>query len=126
MDEPVIGKIKDFLMEFKRIASEGRGIDIVPRVENRDALAELGLTYRNCKAEIMSLSVADYCEGPTKDQDREGFLWVFGKEIGGKEVYIKLKIVSVGTEEIAKCISFHPARRPLHFPYRRKVERRRT
>lgn len=96
---------------------KGRGLDIVSRKENINALADLGLTKKNCKYEIMSLSVSDYCEGPKPDKDKPGDIWVFGKEIDGKEVYIKLKIARVGKEKIAKCISFHIANYPLFFPY---------
>lgn len=112
-------QITEFLLEFKGIATEGRGIDFVPRRGNLDALAELGLTFWNARDEILGLSVSDYCEGPTQDKDKPGHFWIFGKKIGGEEVYIKLKIVSMGNEKIAKCISFHASRRPLHFPYRR-------
>lgn len=71
---------------------------------------------------LMTLSVADYCEGPKPDKDRPGDVWVFGKQIGGKEVYIKLKIAQVRQEKIAKCLSFHAAKYPLGFPFRDKPE----
>lgn len=116
-------KIRDFLIEFKRIATVGRGIDFVPRRDNLDALAELGITYGNARSEIMALSVTDFCEGPVEDRDKPGEIWIFGKEIEGKEVYIKLKIASAGDEKLAKCISFHVSRRPLRFPYRNPKER---
>ena len=110
--------IRVFLIEFKRIATEGRGIDFVPRPDNLDALSELGLTFGNARDEIMALSVTDYCDGPEDDRDKPGDIWVFGQEIEGKEVYITLKVASVGDEKLAKCISFHISRRPLRFPYR--------
>ena len=65
----------------------------------------------------MNLTVDDYCEGPEPDKDRPGEVWLFGKRISGKEVYIKLKIAQVGKEPIAKCLSFHPAKHPLCFPF---------
>ncbi len=99
---------------------KGRGLDIVSRRENIKALAALGLTKKNCKDEILSLSVSDYCKGPEPDKDKPGNIWVFGKKIGGKEVYIKLKIAVVGKERVAKCISFHIANFPLSFPLREK------
>ncbi len=107
-----------FLKEFKIIATKGRGIDIVSRRKNLDFLAKLGLTKRNCKDEILSLSVADYCDGPKLDKDRPGEIWEFGKRILGQNVYIKLKIAQVGKERIAKCLSFHMAEFPLCFPFR--------
>jgi hypothetical protein len=65
----------------------------------------------------MTLSVKDYCEGPEPDRDRPSDIWVFGKHIGGKEIYIKLKIAQVGQEKIAKCLSFHEANFPLCYPF---------
>ena len=38
-------RIREFLKEFKRIAVE-RGIDVIPRRGNIDALSELGLTKK--------------------------------------------------------------------------------
>lgn len=108
--------VRGFLIEFKRIVSS-HGPHIVQRLVNKDALLELGLTKENVKDEILSLSVADYCKGPEIDKDIPGDIWVFGKTIDGKEVYIKLKIVEEGGKKIATCISFHPARYPLSFPF---------
>lgn len=123
MDELKKAEIRDFLMEFKKIMVKGRGLDIVNRRENIDALAKLGLTKKNLKEEIMALSVENYCEGPEPDKDRPGYVWVFGKQIGRQEIYIKLKIAQVGKEKIAKCLSFHAAKFPLCYPY--QVEERR-
>ena len=125
MDETKKDSVRNFLKEFKQIVATGRGLDIIPRRETRDALAELGLTRKNCADEIMTLSVADYCEGPKPDKDRPGDVWIFGKQIGGKEVYIKLKIAQGGQEKIAKCLSFHAAKYPLDFPFQNRLKERR-
>ena len=111
-------EIGDFLVEFKKIIVKGRGFDIVNRRENIDALAKMGLTRKNLIEEILTLSVEDYCEGPEPDRNRPGYIWVFGKQIGAEEVYIKLKIAQVGKEKIAKCLSFHEANFSLCYPYR--------
>jgi hypothetical protein len=118
LDQGKREKIAKFLKEFKRIATTGRGLHLIPRAENIACLAELGITKKNQKEEIMNLSAEDYCEGPEPDKDRPGVIWVFGKRISGKEVYIKLKIAQVGRETIAKCLSFHPAKHPLCFPFK--------
>lgn len=117
MDELQKIKIRTFLKEFKKFASSKRGIYLIPREESLKTLADLGLTKKNFKEIIMTLSVMDYCEGPKKDIDRSGEIWVFGKQIGGKEIYIKLKVAQVSGNKIAKCISFHPATFPLCFPF---------
>ena len=105
--------VGDFLKEFKRIGTQGRGIDIVHRRKNLESLADLGLTKRNCIDEILDLSVTDYCKGPEPDIGRRGEVWEFGKYILGKQVYVKLKIAEVGNEKLAKSISFHVAEFPL-------------
>ena len=118
MGETEQERIGKFLKEFKKIVTEGRGIDLISRRKNLESLASLGLTKRNCKDEILGLSVSDFCAGPKPDRDRPGEIWEFGKTIGAKEVYIKLKVAQVGTEKIAKCLSFHIAEFPLRFPFR--------
>ena len=118
MDQGKREKVAKFLKEFKKIATTGRGLDLIPRAENIACLAELRITKKNQKEEIMNLTVDDYCEGPEPDKDRPGEVWLFGKRISGKEVYIKLKIAQVGKETIAKCLSFHPAKHPLCFPFK--------
>jgi len=118
LDQGKREKVAKFLKEFKKIATTGRGLDLIPRAENIACLAELRITKKNQKEEIMNLTVDDYCEGPEPDKDRPGEVWLFGKRISGKEVYIKLKIAQVGKETIAKCLSFHPAKHPLCFPFK--------
>ena len=66
--------IRKFLKEFKKIVAV-RGLYVIPRRENINALAELGLTKKNRQDEIMTLSVADYCAGPEPDRDRPGKFW---------------------------------------------------
>ncbi len=61
MSELKKAEIRDFLLEFKKIMVAGRGLDIVNRCENIDAMANLGFTKKNFKEEIMTLSVRDYC-----------------------------------------------------------------
>jgi len=91
---------------------------VINRLENQQSLADLGLTRENRKDIILSLTVQDYCSGPEPDKDQLGEIWVFGKEVGDHEVYIKLKIADTGSMKIAKCISFHAAMYPLNYPFK--------
>lgn len=109
---------RSFLLEFKRAATGGSGIDIVPRTETRTTLARLGLTLANLEEILLGLSVIDYCRGPEPDRDRPGNVWFFGREIEEHEIYIKLKVAQVRGRLIAKCISFHIAKYPLKYPHR--------
>jgi len=122
LDELRKDEIRNFLKEFKEIASK-RGIDLVPRRETNENLAQLGLTKKNCKEEIITLSLANYCKCPEPDRDKLGEIWVFGKQVEDKEVYIKLKIAQVGEEKIAKCLSFHTPNFPLCYPYKEELKK---
>lgn len=110
--------VRDFLLEFKQVATEGSGVDIIPRQETRVALAQFGLTMANLEQLLLDLTVANYHKGPEPDHDKPGHVWVFGCEIEDQEVYIKLKVAEAGGARIAKCISFHPAKFPLGYPHR--------
>jgi hypothetical protein len=117
--------IRNFLIDFKKAATGIRGLTVWPRTENQEALLKLGLTEKNREAEILSLSVMDYCEGPSRDKVRLGEYWVFGKKIGAKEIYIKIKISQIDGQAIANCISFHEAMYPLNYSLVAKAGKKR-
>jgi hypothetical protein len=106
-----------FLKEFKQLVQDDKFYPVVRSV-NQQALKNLGLNKQTQKDEILSLTVEDYCSGPNPDKDLPGQIWVFGKVIKDQEVYIKLKTAEIGSEKIAKCISFHPADHQLCYPYK--------
>ena len=45
-----------------------------------------------------------------------GEMWVFGKDIKGRELYIKIMISNVCGQTI--CISFHLAEKKLTYPFK--------
>jgi hypothetical protein len=45
-----------------------------------------------------------------------GEMWVFGKNVKGQEVYIKIMLGQPGRSTI--CISFHIAEHPLNYPFK--------
>jgi len=119
-----VGNVAAFIEQLRRIGSNPGRFSLVPRRNKFKTPLSLGLTVENCRQEILKLEVADYSCGPERDYDREGDIWVFGKEINGIEVYIKLKIFAVfrndgNREEHLKCISFHEAETTLRYPHRR-------
>jgi hypothetical protein len=119
--------IRDFLEEVKQTMT-GAGIAcqgwiLVKRKENVDCLTELGFTYSNVRDAILGLSVVDYCEGPLQDRDMPGDLWIFGKVIEDREVYIKLKLARFGPLKIVRIVSFHRARESLCYPYKSGEEK---
>jgi hypothetical protein len=109
-------KVARFLERFKEVVGD-RGLDFVWRSVNKATLRQLGLTKRNCRDDILSLTVSNYCAGPEADYDLPGQVWIFGKRIADREIYIKLKLSCVEGTSIAKCISFHEAEYPLRYPY---------
>lgn len=120
MEIPIEIQASIFLKDFKKIVTQERGLDIVGRKENKKSLLQLGFTRKNCKNEILNLSVSDYCAGPKPDKDRPGVIWEFGKNISGYDIYIKLKIAETGSVRIAKCISFHIAEFPIINPLKKR------
>jgi hypothetical protein len=118
LDGPNVEEVSRFLKELKEIITQGRGLDVVPRTPNNQALIELGITETIRKEIILGLSVQNYSSGPLPDRDRPGEVWIFGTHIEQTEIYIKLKITSIGSVQVAKCISFHKAEGSLFYPLR--------
>ena len=66
---------------------------------------------------LKELTVEEYSESKIdKDDLAPPLLFVFGKNISGKLVYIKLKIKGDQKKRIL-CVSFHYAKEPMTFPY---------
>jgi len=108
--------VRQFLDEFKALIFEKRFV-VTDRVKNKEALLQLGLTAKQREEIILSLSLLDYCSGPIKDEYKAGYYWVFGKQIDGVEIYIKLKIAGQSGEQYAICFSFHKSEWPLRYPF---------
>jgi len=88
------------------------------RGKNQQTLHDLEISPAKRKEIINSLKAEDYSQGPL-DEKMHGILpmWVFGKQVKRKEVYIK---VSMGNENNgAVCISFHIAERPMNYPFKK-------
>lgn len=85
------------------------------RKKNRDAILDLEISPRLRETIIMSLEWKDYSEGPITDElNNYGEMWVFGKDVKGAEVYIKITMGAPNTNTI--CISFHKAEYPMSYP----------
>ncbi len=117
--------VKDFLQQVKEtITSPIEGCDgwrLVRRPENNDCISALGFSPNDIANTILSLSVTDYCDGPCHDYDQSGNLWIFGKTIEGKEIYIKLKLASLSILKMVRIISFHFARESLNYPLKEET-----
>ncbi len=90
------------------------------RGKNQQTLHDLEISPAKRKEIINSLKVEDYSQGPL-EEIMHGILpmWVFGKQLKNKEVYIK---VSMGRENNgAVCISFHIAEHPMNYPLKKQT-----
>ena len=66
---------------------------------------------------LRELTILDYSETLfDKEDENPPLLFVFGKDINGKEVYIKLKIKGAETKKVL-CVSFHYAKYKMDYPY---------
>lgn len=108
-------EVTSFLKEFK---DKMRFWDILFRDErgkNTQALVDLELRPIDRKAALEALEVKDYSAGPNEEKLYGGTdMWVFGKTIKKKEVYIKNTMGAMGSSVI--CISFHLAERKMQYP----------
>jgi hypothetical protein len=88
------------------------------RGKNAQALADLEITPTYREEVIKAISTEDYSEGPIIDiLNRYGEMWVFGKDVKNKEVYIK---IAYGCPDSAIiCISFHKAEHTIKYPFKK-------
>jgi hypothetical protein len=112
-------EVRNFLAEFH---AKLRVFNILYRDErgkNSRTLLELEITPASRRAIIETLEVNDYSEGPLEDTLHHiAPMWVFGKLVRKKEIYIKISIGRPGSNVI--CISFHLAERPMVYPFKSK------
>jgi hypothetical protein len=81
------------------------------------SLLDLDYEAEDIVARLRELTVEEYSETKIdKDDVNPPLLFVFGKDIDHKTVYIKLKIKGDQHRHIL-CVSFHYAENPMNFPY---------
>lgn len=110
-------EVKKYLKELN-VKMEIFGILFLDdRGKNQQTLHDLEISPSIRKEIISNLKLEDYSDGPLEEKMR-GILpmWIFGKEVRQKEVYIK---ISMGLENShAICISFHISEHPINYPYK--------
>lgn len=113
----MIEEVKAFLDQFN-IKAQVFGIRFRDdRPKNMETLLQLEITHVQREMVVKSLHVEDYVEGPVIDVlNKEGEMWVFGKDVKGREVYIKITLGYENGQTI--CISFHIADHPLDYPFK--------
>lgn len=92
------------------------------RGKNQQTLEELEIKPSYRREIIENLTVNDYVEGPLIDTlNNIGDMWVFGKDVKGRAVYIKISLGNTDCQTI--CISFHLAEHELKYPFKNKEEK---
>ena len=85
------------------------------RGKNAQALAALEIRPIERKTILENLTAKDYSQGPIEEKLYGGSdMWVFGKDVKGQEVYIKISLGHSNSHTI--CISFHIAEYKIKYP----------
>ena len=121
--------IKAFLEELKEVLeSEDFKIDedlLVIRSSKEEVVYSTQYTIVDLEYDsfdiverLKELTVSEYSATLLdKDDDKPPLLFVFGKDINAKLVYIKLKIKGETNKKVL-CLSFHYAKYDMKFPYK--------
>lgn len=129
--------VKNFLLQMNSVlSSDDFNIDrdfVFQRIRetdepddeytNESTMLELNYDSSDIVEELKTLTLDNYSESIV-DNVVEGFkiFFVFGKQINGRDVYIKVRMKQRGNtqNEYVFCVSFHFARYPITvYPYRR-------
>lgn len=79
-------------------------------------LLDLDYEIEDVVERLKELRVQEYSETKIdKDDIHPPILFVFGKEIDGRMIYVKLKIKDSLKKVL--CVSFHYAKEEMNFPY---------
>ncbi|MBC8372449.1 MAG: type II toxin-antitoxin system MqsR family toxin [Phycisphaerae bacterium] len=114
-------EVVDFLNLFKGCVML-EPLHVRDRDKNRQGLIDLGITPDERKEILLGLKPENYASGPTPDDtDDTKEVWIFGRQVLGKEVYIKLRVVEDPRKQgahRATVWSFHPAEFTMKYPLR--------
>lgn len=122
-----------FLLELREIISHSefdanKDLDIILKKKNENSLdpyttqntlLELDFDKYDIADTLKKLTIKEYIEtGKDRKDTSLPKFYIFGKEVHGKLIYIKIKIRDKINRKVF-CISFHFARYPLsNFPYK--------
>jgi len=108
-------EVATFLNDFKEKMKFWDVLFRDDRGKNTQALVDLEIRPIERKAILNAIETRDYSEGPLEEKMYGGAdMWVFGKTIKKKDVYIKITIGPMGSSVI--CISFHLAQHKMNYP----------
>ena len=108
-------EVEAFLGQFG-IKFDVWGIFYLDRDKNEEALKALGITPKARDEIVRQLQPNDYVETlPTDFLDE---MWVFGRDMDGTELYIKIAMGRPNDRTI--CISFHIAEHPINYAFKKE------
>jgi len=114
-----VADVKSFLGGFKAKMNVFGVLFFDARGKNTQAMLDLEITPSDREKVLKNLLPEDYVEGPKEDLVYGGSnMWVFGKVLDNKEIYIKISMGEINRRVI--CISFHMAEYPLEYPFKQK------
>ena len=105
-------EVEEFLGHFG-IKFDVWGIFFLDRDKNEEALKALGITPNAREEIVRQLQSDDYVETSPADYFDE--MWVFGRDMDGIELYIKIAMGRPNDRTI--CISFHIAEHPINYAF---------
>lgn len=105
----------DINTEITLIIKKKQGED--QRYSTPYTLLDLDYDIEDVVNRLKELTVEEYSETKIDTDDvNPPLLFVFGKDINGKIIYIKLKIKG-NQQKYVLCVSFHYAKDKITFPY---------
>lgn len=120
--------VKEFLQELKSILTKDNfNIDndllviksSKEKMEYSTSFTLIDLEYDiyDISDRLKELTIQEYSQTLIdKDDDKPPLLFVFGKDINDRQIYIKLKIKDEPKHKVL-CLSFHYAEYEMNFPY---------
>lgn len=117
---PTHQEVQEFLTDFK-LAIEYERCQFRDRGRTDQDLIDLNLTRQQALEAICELTPDQYCKGPEPDDtDPSKEIWVFGYDLEGTDVYIKLRLNPTPGRELPRGTvwSFHKAEYPMTYPLR--------
>ncbi|HMS67947.1 MAG TPA: hypothetical protein PKD18_07405 [Saprospiraceae bacterium] len=110
-------EVTSFLRNFKEKMKFWDVVFRDDRNKNAQALIDLELRPIDRITVLETLDIKDYSEGPLAETLYRGAdMWVFGKTVKKKEVYIKITMGAMNSSVI--CISFHLAQHKMNYPFK--------
>lgn len=113
---PTLPEVERCLQEFKTKRSIFSVIFLDRDKNSTRTLLKLGISGDNRLTCLRELEAADYVQGPLANQQPTEALWVFGRTIWRREIYIKVSLGRPNNPVL--CISFHLAEHPLRYPFK--------